>query len=97
MTVNVYERYYSASGTFSGVERRAALVMLISDSCDGMIKYTAAVTFSRTSRRMISPCPTTLISSANCIPQREEDRKKEKLRFSKDFVRSSTRRRRNTK
>lgn len=45
MTVNVYERYYSASGTFSGVERLAALVMLISDSCDGMIKYTAAVTF----------------------------------------------------
>jgi len=45
MTVNVYERYYEAKGSFSGVERKGALVMLISDSYDGMISYQAAVTF----------------------------------------------------
>ena len=47
MTVNVYERYYEAKGSFSGVERNGALVMLISDSYDGMISYQAAVTFFR--------------------------------------------------
>ncbi len=45
MTVNVYERYFEAEGCFSGVERRAALVMLTSDSCEGTVAYTAAVTF----------------------------------------------------
>ena len=45
MTVNVYERYFEAEGCFGGVERHAALVMLTADSCDGMIRYTAAVTF----------------------------------------------------
>ena len=44
-TVNVYERYYAARGEFSGVERRACLVFLTADSCDGNIEYTAGVTF----------------------------------------------------
>ena len=43
--INVYEQYFAAEGTFSGVERRAALVMLIVDSEAGHIRYEAAVTF----------------------------------------------------
>ncbi len=43
--INVYERYYAAEGTFCGVERYGALVMLISDSEAGRIRYEAAVTF----------------------------------------------------
>ena len=43
--INVYERYYAAEGTFCGVERHGALVMLISDSEAGRIRYEAAVTF----------------------------------------------------
>ena len=43
--INVYEQYFGAEGTFNEAERHAALVMLISDSCDGKISYTAAVTF----------------------------------------------------
>ncbi len=45
MTVNVYERYYAAQGTANGAARRGALVMLISDSEAGQIRYEAAVTF----------------------------------------------------
>ena len=45
MVVNVYERYYKAEAVFSGVPRRGALVMLISDSEAGFITYKAAVTF----------------------------------------------------
>ena len=45
MTVNVYEQYFAAEGTFSGVPRRGALVMLISDSDAGQIRYEAAVSF----------------------------------------------------
>ena len=45
MTVNVYEQYFAAEGEFSGVRRRGALVMLISDSEAGQIRYEAAVTF----------------------------------------------------
>ena len=47
MVVNVYERYYKADAVFSGVERKGALVMLISDSEAGSICYKAAVTFFR--------------------------------------------------
>ena len=45
MVINVYERYYKAEAVFSGVPRRGALVMLISDSEAGFITYKAAVTF----------------------------------------------------
>ncbi len=45
MTVNVYEQYFAASGEFSGVPRRGALVMLVADSGGGSIRYEAAVSF----------------------------------------------------
>lgn len=45
MTINVYARYYAAECTYNGVQRRAARVMLISDSENGHIRYEAAVTF----------------------------------------------------
>ena len=45
MAVNVYEQYFAAECTANGVERRGALVMLISDSEAGQIKYEAAVSF----------------------------------------------------
>ena len=45
MVINVYERYYKADAVFSGVPRKAALVMLTSDSEAGRIIYKAAVTF----------------------------------------------------
>ncbi|MBO7354842.1 MAG: hypothetical protein J6S72_03020 [Lachnospiraceae bacterium] len=44
-TINVYEQYFKAQGTFNGVKRKAALVMLVSDSEAGQIRYTAGVTF----------------------------------------------------
>ena len=37
MVINVYEQYFKAEGTFNGVERKGALVMLISDSEAGNI------------------------------------------------------------
>ena len=45
MTINVYEQYFEAAGSFNGVDRHAALVMLISDSEQGHITYKAAATF----------------------------------------------------
>ena len=45
MTLNVYERYYSAQAIVNGVSRHAALVMLIATSEMGNIRYEAAVTF----------------------------------------------------
>ena len=45
MVINVYERYFKAEAVFSGVPRRGALVLLISDSEAGFITYKAAVTF----------------------------------------------------
>ena len=45
MVVNVFEQYYSAELIYNDVPRRAALVMLIADSEQGMIRYEAAVTF----------------------------------------------------
>ena len=44
-TENIYKQYFRAEGEFGGVERHGALVMPISDSADGMIRYEAAVTF----------------------------------------------------
>ena len=43
--INVYQQYFAASGTFNGVERHAASVLLISDSEEGRIRYEAAVSF----------------------------------------------------
>ena len=43
--INVYEQYFAAEGTFGGVTRRGALVMLTADSSAGNIRYDAAVTF----------------------------------------------------
>ncbi len=45
MVINVYEQYFMAELRFNEVERRAALVMLVSDSEAGQIKYEAAATF----------------------------------------------------
>ena len=45
MEINVYEQYFKADAVFSGVQRKGALVMLVSDSEAGMITYKAAVTF----------------------------------------------------
>jgi len=44
-TINVYERYYKADLTANGVKRNGALVMLISTSEEGQIRYEVAVTF----------------------------------------------------
>ncbi|MBO4484664.1 MAG: hypothetical protein J5738_04670 [Lachnospiraceae bacterium] len=44
-TVNVYEQYFEASCEYNGVPRKAALVMLTADSCDGNIRYSEGVTF----------------------------------------------------
>ena len=44
-TINVYECYYKADFVANGVQRNGALVMLISDSENGMIRYDAAVSF----------------------------------------------------
>ena len=44
-TINVYERYYEADLVANGVQRNGALVMLVSDSECGNIRYEAAVTF----------------------------------------------------
>ena len=43
--INVYEQYFEAKMTANSVDRKAALVMLISDSEAGQIKYEAAATF----------------------------------------------------
>ena len=45
MEINVYSQYFEAEGEFSGVERKGALVLLISDSEAGNISYRAAVSF----------------------------------------------------
>ena len=44
-TINVYEQYFEADGTFNGVERKAVNVMLISDSEAEHIRYEVAVSF----------------------------------------------------
>lgn len=45
MVINVYSQYFQAQASFSGVERRGAHVLLISDSEAGNITYKAAVSF----------------------------------------------------
>lgn len=45
MVINVYSQYFPAQANFSGVERRGALVLLISDSEAGIISYKVAVSF----------------------------------------------------
>lgn len=45
MEINVYSQYFAAEGTFSGVERKGAQVLLVSDSEAGNISYKAAVSF----------------------------------------------------
>ena len=45
MEINVYQRYFEAELEYNGMKRRAASVLLISDSEAGNIKYTAAVAF----------------------------------------------------
>ena len=45
MTTNIYEQYFSAQAECNGVQRHAALVMLVADSEAGNIRYEAAVTF----------------------------------------------------
>ena len=45
MEINVYSQYFEAKATFSGIERRGAWILLISDSEAGTISYRAAVTF----------------------------------------------------
>lgn len=45
MTINVYEQYFEADLVAGGVQRRAALIMLIADSEAGHIRYAAALTF----------------------------------------------------
>ena len=45
MRVNVYSQYLAANCDFAGVQRRGALVVLISDSEAGNITYTVQVTF----------------------------------------------------
>lgn len=44
-TINVYEQYFKAELTANGVERKGVLVMLISTSEEGQIRYEAAATF----------------------------------------------------
>ena len=43
--INVYQQYFSAQGTFNGVPRHAASVLLISNSEAGNIQYSVAVSF----------------------------------------------------
>ncbi|MBP5217930.1 MAG: hypothetical protein J6Z47_03150 [Bacteroidales bacterium] len=44
-TINVYEQYFKAEGTFNEVERKAVNVMLVSDSEAGQIRYELMVSF----------------------------------------------------
>ena len=43
--INVYQQYFAAEGTFNGVARHGASVLLISNSEEGRIRYEAAVSF----------------------------------------------------
>ena len=44
-TINVYQQYFKAEHVCNGIRRRAALVMLTSESGEGNIRYLVAVTF----------------------------------------------------
>ena len=43
--INVYQQYFAAAGTFGGVVRHGASVLLISNSEEGRIRYEVAVSF----------------------------------------------------
>ena len=43
--IDIYSQYFEAEMTYSGVERKAALVTLTADSEAGNVRYTAGVTF----------------------------------------------------
>ncbi len=43
--INIFEQYFEADGTFNGVERHGAKVMLICSSQGGTVRYEAAVSF----------------------------------------------------
>ena len=45
MEIDVYQQYFAAEGSFSGVQRRGAAVMLTASSGGGEIRYTLTVTF----------------------------------------------------
>lgn len=45
MEINVYQRFFEAALEYNGMKRRAASVLLISESEAGNIKYTVAVAF----------------------------------------------------
>ena len=45
MVINVYSQFFQAQAVFAGVERRGAMVLLISDSEGGWISYRVAVSF----------------------------------------------------
>lgn len=45
MVIDVYSQYFAGSCVFNGVERRAVLVRLTSDSEAGQIRYTAGLSF----------------------------------------------------
>ncbi|MCR5322387.1 MAG: hypothetical protein K6E85_03830 [Lachnospiraceae bacterium] len=79
-TINVYKQYFAADARFNGVERKGALVMLISDSSAGMIKYTAGVTFSLTMMRRISPYLMTHFSKKFSMKAKAEGLRKRKKR-----------------
>ena len=45
MVLDVYEQYFKAKAKIGGVQRRAAVVKLTSDSEAGFIRYTVSVNF----------------------------------------------------
>lgn len=45
MDIDVYQQYFAAEGSFSGVRRRGAAVMLTASSGGGEISYTLTVSF----------------------------------------------------
>lgn len=45
MDIDVYQQYFAAEGSFSGVQRRGAAVMLTASSGGGEIRYTLTVSF----------------------------------------------------
>ena len=44
-TINVYEQYFEAKGTFNGRKRHGVLAALVSDSSAGQIRYYISVSF----------------------------------------------------
>ena len=70
--INVYEQYFEAECTYNDAERKGALVMLISISEAGTIR------FSRIAKRTTMPFPMTRILQRNCMRPRAGGPKKEK-------------------